>query len=152
MKKRKNRQEMVKYEMKLIEVVAAIIRCNNKILATQRGDGTYKDGWEFPGGKIELGEKPQQALIREIREELNVDIEVQMLIDIVDHDYPDFHIKMYCFLCEIKAGKMMLNEHKDSQWLMAEQLNSVEWLPADKKILPKLKCIIANYDKESQQT
>lgn len=135
--------------MKTIEVVAAIICDNNRVLATQRSYGIYKNGWEFPGGKIELGEKPQQALIREIREELNIEIDIERLIDIVDYDYPEFHIKMYCFLCKMKTGELILNVHKDAQWLTVDSLNSVEWLPADLSIIPKLKYIMVNYDKEN---
>lgn len=128
--------------MKTIEVVAAVICDNNKILATQRGYGTYKDGWEFPGGKIEPGEMPQQALVREISEELNIEIKVEELLEVVHYEYPEFLMKMYCFKCRIKTGKLILNEHKDAKWLEVKALNSVNWLPADQTILPKLKGMI----------
>lgn len=118
-------------ERKTIEVVAAVIRDNDKIFATQRGYGEFKDGWEFPGGKIEPGETPEQALIREIKEELDTEIEVNNLIDIVEYDYPTFHLKMHCFWTSIKKGDLVLKEHESAKWLTKETLYSVEWLPAD---------------------
>lgn len=118
-------------ERKIVEVVAAVIRDNDKIFATQRGYGEFKDGWEFPGGKIESGETPQQALIREIQEELDTEIEVGKLIDIVEYDYPTFHLKMHCFWARIKKGDLILKEHEASKWLTKETIHSVEWLPAD---------------------
>lgn len=124
---------------KRIEVVAAIILDQGKIFATQRGYGEFKDGWEFPGGKMEQGETPEQALKREIREELDVEIEVGQLFDTVEYDYPSFHLTMHCFLCTIKSGELVLKEHEAAKWLDKESLNSVEWLPADLDLIEKLK-------------
>ena len=124
---------------KQIEVVAAIITDGEKIFATQRGYGEFKDGWEFPGGKIEQGETPKQALQREIREELTVEIEVGELFDTVEYDYPDFHLTLHCFLCTIKSGEMILKEHEAARWLTKETLDSVDWLPADVGIIEKLR-------------
>lgn len=124
---------------KTIHVVAAIIRSNHKIFATQRGYGEFKDGWEFPGGKIEQGESPEQALVREIREELDTEIEVRELFDTVEYDYPQFHLSMQCFLCTIKTGELVLKEHEAARWLDREELDSVDWLPADKDLIEKLK-------------
>ena len=124
--------------MKVIRVVAAIIIHDGKILATQRGYGEFKDGWEFPGGKIEQGETPEEALIREIREELDSEIEVGELFDTVEYDYPQFHLSMDCFLCKLQKGKLVLKEHEAAKWLSREQLDSVEWLPADKGLIGKL--------------
>lgn len=118
-------------ERKIVEVVAAVIRDQDKIFATQRGYGEFKDGWEFPGGKIESGETPQQALIREIQEELDTEIEVGKLIDIVEYDYPTFHLKMHCFWARIRKGDLILKEHEASKWLTKETIHSVDWLPAD---------------------
>ena len=117
--------------MKTIRVVAAVIRKNNRIFATQRGYGTFKDGWEFPGGKIEPGETPQEALCREIREELNTEIRVGELIETVEYDYPDFHLSMDCFWCEVVEGSLELKEHEAARWLDKDNLYSVDWLPAD---------------------
>lgn len=125
--------------MKTIKVVAAIITYNDQIFATQRGYGEFKDGWEFPGGKIEAGETPQEALIREIREELDTEIEVGELIDTVEYDYPTFHLSMDCFFCTIKSGDLVLKEHEAARWLTRETLDSVEWLPADQGLIEKLK-------------
>lgn len=125
--------------LKTIRVVAAIIQHENKIFATQRGYGEFKDGWEFPGGKIEEGETPKQALVREIREELETEIEVGKLIDTVEYDYPNFHLSMDCFLCTIQSGNLVLKEHEAAKWLTRDELNSVEWLPADKGLIEKLK-------------
>lgn len=126
-----------------IQVSAAIIiKQNHSILTTQRGYGLYKGMWEFPGGKIEPGETPQQALLREIREELDVEITISRLIEIVEYDYPDFHLQMYCFLCCIKEGNLVLKEHMEAKWLSAENLDNVAWLPADLKVLGKIKEII----------
>ncbi|MCH5254214.1 MAG: 8-oxo-dGTP diphosphatase MutT [Lachnospiraceae bacterium] len=124
---------------KQIEVVAAIITDGEKIFATQRGYGEFKDGWEFPGGKIEQGETPKQALQREIREELTVEIEVGELFDTVEYDYPDFHLTLHCFLCTIKSGEMILKEHEAARWLTKETLDSVDWLPADVGVIEKLR-------------
>lgn len=125
--------------MKTIRVTAAIIQNGDKIFATQRGYGEFKDGWEFPGGKIEAGETPQEALIREIREELDTEIEVGELIDTVEYDYPTFHLSMDCFFCTIKSGDLVLKEHEAARWLTRETLDSVEWLPADQGLIEKLK-------------
>ncbi len=125
--------------MKTIEVVAAIITHNDQIFATQRGYGEFKDGWEFPGGKMEPGETPQQALMREIREELDTEIEVGSLVETVEYDYPNFHLTMHCFLCMIRSGELVLKEHEAAKWLTREELDSVDWLPADVKVVEKLK-------------
>lgn len=125
--------------MKSIEVVAAVIQHKGRIFATQRGYGEFKDGWEFPGGKMEPKETPQQALRREIKEELDTDIEVKDLIDTINYDYPNFHLTMHCFWCTVKAGKLELLEHEDAKWLAQEELESVDWLPADKVLLPKIR-------------
>lgn len=125
-------------ERKIVEVVAAVIRDNDKIFATQRGYGEFKDGWEFPGGKIESGETPQQALIREIQEELDTEIEVGKLIDIVEYDYHTFHLKMHCFWARIKKGDLILKEHEASKWLTKETIHSVDWLPADLDLIDKI--------------
>lgn len=124
--------------MKTIRVTAAIIVHENKVFATQRGYGEFKDGWEFPGGKIEAGETPQQALIREIQEELDTEIEVGELVDTVEYDYPTFHLSMDCFLCRIKSGDLVLKEHEAARWLTEETINSVDWLPADRNLIKKL--------------
>lgn len=125
--------------MKRIEVVAAIMIDGEKIFATQRGYGEFKDGWEFPGGKIEQGETPRQALVREIKEELDTEIEVGELIDTVEYDYPQFHLTMHCFLCTIISGDLVLKEHEAAKWLSSDELDSVEWLPADLGLIGKLK-------------
>lgn len=124
--------------MKTIEVVAGIIKQEDKIFATQRGYGNFKGFWEFPGGKMEAGETPRQALIREIKEELDVEIEVGELIETVEYDYPQFHLTMHCFICSILAGDMVLKEHQAGKWLTRDTLHSVEWLPADEGLLYKL--------------
>lgn len=125
--------------MKEIQVAAAIITQKNKIFATQRGYGPFKDGWEFPGGKIEQGEAPHEALKREIMEELETDIDIGELFDIVQYNYPEFHLKMYCYLCTIKSGNLNLKEHEDARWLTTAALDSVNWLPADLGLIEKLK-------------
>lgn len=126
-------------EMKIVHVVAAVIRKDDKIFATQRGYGEFKDGWEFPGGKIEEGETSEQALVREIREELNTDIKVGKLIDTIEYDYPNFHLSMECFWCEIVKGGLELKEHEAARWLTRETLYSVDWLPADVSLIGKIK-------------
>lgn len=124
--------------MKTIKVVAAVIRNENKIFATKRGYGEYKGWWEFPGGKIEPGETPQDALKREIKEELDTEISVGELLDTIEYDYPDFHLSMDCFRCNIISGDLMLKEHEAAKWLTSESLYDVNWLPADKSLLPKI--------------
>ena len=121
--------------MKTVKVVAAIIIHENKIFATQRGYGEFKDGWEFPGGKIEPGETPQEALVREIKEELDIEIEVKDFLETVEYDYPDFHLSMDCFFCSIRSGEMVLKEHEAAKWLTVETLDSVDWLPADQGLI-----------------
>lgn len=128
--------------MKTVRVAAAVIRHGNQILATQRGYGKFKDGWEFPGGKIEPGETAIQALKREIREELEAEIEVGRLLDTVEYDYPDFHLSMDCFWCTLPSGIMVLKEHEAARWLGAEDIDSVAWLPADLDLVQKIKCIL----------
>ena len=128
--------------MKRIEVVAAIIVKDNKVFATQRGYGEWKDWWEFPGGKIEAGESPQDALKREILEELNADISVGELLDTIEWDYPTFHLTMHCFVCSLLSESLHLNEHEASAWLTADTLRSVRWLPADLALLDKISEII----------
>lgn len=126
-------------QMKVIKVVAAIMIDNGRVFATQRGYGEFKDGWEFPGGKVELEETPQEALVREIKEELNSVIEVGELLDTVEYDYPEFHLSMDCFICKVKAGDLELKEHEDARWLTTETLDSVDWLPADLGLIQKIK-------------
>lgn len=130
--------------MKIIKVVAAVIKSLNDkgqtiILSTQRGYGEFKDSWEFPGGKIESGETPQEALKREIMEELDTQIEVGTLIDTIEYDYSDFHLSMDCFWCEIVRGNLVLKEHENAKWLTKEQLQDVEWLPADIKLIENIR-------------
>lgn len=121
--------------MKTVNVVAAIIQDGDRIFATQRGYGEFKDGWEFPGGKIEWGETPQQALKREIEEELDAKVMVGDLLTVVEYDYPTFHLSMQCFLCTIDSGELTLKEHEAAKWLTREQFDSVDWLPADVKVI-----------------
>ena len=125
--------------MKIIRVVAAIIIDNGKVFATQRGYGEFQGGWEFPGGKIEDGETPEEALVREIKEELDTEIEVVELLDTVEYDYPKFHLSMDCFICKVKSGDLVLKEHEAAKWLTKETLDSVEWLPADLGLINAIK-------------
>ena len=125
--------------MKNIRAVAAIIINKDKVFATQRGYGEFKDGWEFPGGKIEEGETPEQALEREIQEELETKIQVNEKIDTVEYDYPNFHLSMDCFICNIIEGNLILKEHEVAQWLSKDELYSVNWLPADEGLIEKIK-------------
>lgn len=117
--------------MKTVHVAAAVIREGDTIFATQRKDGQFKDGWEFPGGKIEEGETPEQALVREIREELDSEIEIGSLIETVEYDYPEFHLTMECFWCRLVSAAPKLKVHKAAAWLAADEIDSVAWLPAD---------------------
>ena len=128
--------------MKQIEVVAAVIMAESKIFATQRGYGDFKDKWEFPGGKMEPGETPDQTLVREIREELAARIAVDRFVCTVEHDYPSFHLTMHCYLCHVESGDLRLLEHEAARWLDLANLESVDWLPADLKILPALKNLL----------
>ena len=128
--------------MKTIKVVAAVIRDGNRIFATQRGYGDFKGGWEFPGGKVNDGECPKDALVREIREELDTEIVVGDLIETVEYDYPTFHLSMDCFWAEIISGSLRLKEHSAAKWLTAKELYSVKWLPADIELIEKIKIYI----------
>lgn len=133
--------------MKTIRVVAAVIKVTNEkgdpmIFATQRGYGDFKGGWEFPGGKIEAGETPREALVREIKEELETEIAVGELIDTVEYDYPAFHLSMDCFWAEIVSGNLVLKEHEAAKWLTRDELDTVEWLPADVALIEKVRAEI----------
>ena len=132
--------------MKTVKVVAAIICDNikekNKIFATARGYGELKGGWEFPGGKVEPGETPEQALVREIMEELDTEIEVGELIDTIEYDYPDFHLSMGCYWCSVIRGDLVLKEHEAARWLGKDKLMDVEWLPADIEVVRKIKTTV----------
>ena len=133
--------------MKTIRVVAAVIKAVNEsgepvIFATQRGYGEFQGGWEFPGGKIEVGESPQEALRREIIEELDTEITIGELVDTVEYDYPNFHLSMDCFWCEVLSGNLIYKEHEDARWLLKEQLDDVEWLPADITLVEKIKKVM----------
>ena len=125
--------------MKKIEVVAAIIQREGAYFATQRGYGEFEGMWEFPGGKIESGESRESALKREIQEELGIDITIDKFLCTTEYDYPLFHLTMHCYLCSVESGMIELREHKSARWLTVESLDSVEWLPADKEIINKLK-------------
>lgn len=126
--------------MKQIEVVAAIIHDEaGRIFATQRGYGDFKDGWEFPGGKVEPGETPEEALKREIREELSTEISVDSFVCTVDYDYPQFHLTMHCYYCSLLDDALHLNEHEAARWLTKDQLDSVDWLPADLEVVENIK-------------
>ena len=128
--------------MKTIEVVAAIIHQGGRILATQRGYGDCKGMWEFPGGKMEPGESPQEALKREIKEELEAEITVGQLLETVEWDYPAFHLTMHCFICSLISNDMRLNEHEAAAWLTKETLHTVKWLPADEGLIPMIAAIL----------
>lgn len=133
--------------MKTIRVVAAVIKAINEkgdpmIFATQRGYGDFKSGWEFPGGKIEEGETPREALVREIREELETEITVGELIDTIEYDYPTFHLAMDCFWAEVVSGNLVLKEHEAAKWLTKDKLDTVEWLPADVTLIEKVRAEI----------
>ena len=128
--------------MKQIEVVAAIIRKDDKIFATQRGYGEWKDWWEFPGGMMEAGEIPEEALRREIWEELETRIVVENLVETVEWDYPQFHLSMHCYLCHVESGHLELKEHEAAKWLNKDELENVNWLPADLKVIEKVRCEI----------
>ena len=125
--------------MKQIEVVAAIIRKGDKIFATQRGYGEWKDRWEFPGGTMEAGETPEEALKREIREELSTEISVDEFLCTVEYDYPTFHLKMHCYLCSLLTEALHLNEHEAAKWIGKDELDSLKWLPADLLVIEALK-------------
>ena len=125
--------------MKTVRVVAGIIIEDGKVFATQRGYGEFKDGWEFPGGKIEQGETPEEAVVREIMEELDTEIKVGELIDTIEYDYPTFHLSMDCFWCEVVAGHLELKEAEAAKWLTKDQLDSVAWLPADITLIDKIR-------------
>ena len=126
-------------KVKQIEVVAAIIHdAEGRIFATQRGYGDFKDGWEFPGGKMEPGETPEEALKREILEELDTKIVVERLLNTVDYDYPKFHLTMHCFICSIESGSLTLKEHEAARWLKLSDIYSVDWLPADRVVVDEL--------------
>lgn len=125
--------------MKIIEVVAAIIVEKDKVLVTQRGYGEFKDGWEFPGGKVELGETLESALKREIKEELDIEIEIDTYIDTVEYDYPQFHLTMHCYKCRILDGQLMLKEHEASKWVSQDELNEIDWLAADRIVVERIR-------------
>ena len=125
--------------MKHVEVVAAFIQRDGLVYATQRGYGEWKDWWEFPGGKVEPGESCEAALIREIREELTVEIQVEQRLCTVEYDYPMFHLVMHCYFCKLASGHLTLLEHEAARWLSPQELDAVEWLPADKVVVEKLK-------------
>lgn len=128
--------------MKIVRVAAAVIINKDKVFATQRGYGEYKDGWEFPGGKIEPGETPEEAIVREIKEELEAEIEPVRLIDTVEYDYPGFHLSMDCFLCRLKSENIVLKEHESARWLNKSSLYDVEWLPADLGLIENIKTLL----------
>ena len=129
-------------KMNSIHVVAAVILRDGKVFATQRGYGAYKDYWEFPGGKIEPGETAEEALAREIREELDTEIAVEAPFEQVEYDYPEFHLSMQCFLCRVIRGSLVLKEHEDAAWLDRERLDDVRWLPADETVISRLREIL----------
>ncbi|WP_270814937.1 (deoxy)nucleoside triphosphate pyrophosphohydrolase [Hungatella effluvii] len=125
--------------MKTIEVVAAIIVEEDKVLATQRGYGEFQGGWEFPGGKVEFGETPESALKREIKEELDVEIEIDTYVDTVEYDYPQFHLTMHCYKCRMLDEQLMLKEHEASKWVSQDELNEIDWLAADRIVVERMR-------------
>lgn len=125
--------------MKTVKVAAAVIRKDNRIFATERGYGEFKDMWEFPGGKIENGENGREALVREIKEELDTTVDVGEYIDTIEYDYPSFHLSMECYWCTVREGRLTLLEHENARWLDRDSLLTVEWLPADLVIIDKVK-------------
>ena len=125
--------------MKSIEVVAAIICRDGKVFAPQRGYGPWKDWWEFPGGKMEPGESAPDALVREIREELSADIDIGRLLRTVEWDYPEFHLTLHCFICTLRSDALHLNEHESARWLGVDDMDSVQWLPADEQLMPLIR-------------
>ena len=137
--------------MKTIEVVAAVIRKDDKIFATQRGYGEWKDWWEFPGGKMEPGETQEEALKREIREELSTDISVDEFLCTVEYDYPKFHLVMHCYMCSLLTDSLHLNEHEAAKWLGREELTSVKWLPADVEVIERLLLKLESQSEPSKQ-
>ena len=137
--------------MKTIEVVAAVIRKGDKLFATQRGYGDWKDYWEWPGGKREAGETPEQALVREIREELDAEISIDKYLTTIDWDYPKFHLTMHCYICSLRSGALHLNEHEAARWLGAGDLDGVNWLPADDQLLPLLRRELESPESGRQQ-
>lgn len=137
--------------MKTIEVVAAVIRKDDKIFTTQRGYGEWKDWWEFPGGKMEPGETQEEALKREIREELSTDISVDEFLCTVEYDYPKFHLVMHCYMCSLLTDSLHLNEHEAAKWLGREELTSVKWLPADVEIIERLLLKLGSQSEPSKQ-
>ena len=130
--------------MKTVHVAAAVIREGNRIFATQRGYGPWKDRWEFPGGKVEPGETAEEALVREIREELDAGVGVEKKIGRVEYDYPEFHLSMDCFFCTLRTGSLILKEHESARWLPPEELDSVDWLPADRDLIRKIRSMLTD--------
>lgn len=128
--------------MKTVEVVAAIIKDKDKILSTQRGSGEFKGGWEFPGGKLEKGETNEEALKREIMEELKVEISIDQFVETIEYNYNTFHLTMHCYLCSLKSGKIVLTEHSAAKWLSKDSLDDVDWLPADVGLIETLKGLL----------
>lgn len=131
--------------MKTVNVVAALIINQDKVFATQRGYGEFKDGWEFPGGKIEPGETPEEAIKREIQEELATEIRVEQPLITVEYDYPTFHLSMQCFLCKVEKGNLTLLEHEAARWLTYDELDGVDWLPADRVVVGSLREYLSAY-------
>ncbi len=136
-------------EKKSIRVVAAVIRKGHEVFATQRGYGNYKDWWEFPGGKIESGETPEEALSREIREELTADISVEEYLTTVEYDYPEFHLSMECYWCSVKEGQLVLLEHEAARWLPLNDLRQVNWLPADVLVIDEIENTISRMEENT---